>query len=129
MALGAGVARADGAIAVGLPQDVAKDGVAIGTSWNYANPDGANARAMQECLSFQDAPADTRKLCRIVQTFSRECVAVAIDPEAGTPGVGWSVAATQPTAEDTAILNCRNTAGPERQEHCKVTVSHCDGTP
>jgi hypothetical protein len=122
-----GVAMADGAIAVGLPKDVAKQGVAIGTSWNYPNPEGANARALQECLSFMDAPPDTRKLCKVMQTFNRECVAVAIDPQAGTPGVGWAVAPAKSGAESSALQRCKNTAGAGRQQFCKITVTHCDG--
>jgi len=120
-------AMADGAIAIGLPANVAKDGVAIGTSWNYANPEGAQARALEECRSFGDAPPDTRKLCKVVRTFKGACVAVAIDPEAGTPGVGWAVAPSKSGAEANAMQKCKNTAGRTRQGFCKVTVTNCDG--
>jgi hypothetical protein len=122
------LAAADGAIAVGLPRDVAKQGVAIGTSWNYDTPEGARARALQECLSFMDAPPDTRKLCKVIETFKRQCAAVAIDPDAGTPGVGWAVAPAKEGAESTAMQRCKDTAGVRRQQYCKVTVSRCDGS-
>jgi hypothetical protein len=122
-----GLAAADGAIAVGLPRSVAKEGVALGTSWNYPTPEGARARALQECLSFMDAPPDTRKLCKVLQTFTRECVAIAIDPAAGTPGVGWAVAPTMDNAQSSALRRCQDTAGASRRQFCKVTVTHCDG--
>jgi uncharacterized protein DUF4189 len=123
------LAVADGAIAVGLPKDVARQGVALGTSWNYDSPEGARARALQECLSFQDAPADTRKLCKVVQTFKGACVAVALDPQAGTPGVGWAVAPTRYDADTSAMQKCKDTAGAGRQQFCKITSSRCDGQP
>lgn len=120
-------AQADGAIAIGLPSDVARNGVAVGTSWNYSTPEGARARALEECLSFPDASADTRKLCKVVQSFVRECVAVALDPDAGTPGFGWAVASPQSAAEDVAMQACRKTAGVSRQKFCRVTTTRCDG--
>lgn len=120
-------AQADGAVAIGLPSDIARHGVAVGTSWNYTTPEGARARALEECLSFQDASADTRKLCKVVQTFVRECVAIALDPDAGTPGFGWAVTSPQSAAEDAAMQACRKTAGASRQKFCRVTTTRCDG--
>src|SRR5690349_3278063 len=119
IALVPALAQADGAIAIGLPSDVARHGVAVGTSWNYSTPEGARARALEECLSFQDASADTRKLCKVVQTFVRDCVAVALDPDAGTPGFGWAVALPQSAAEDAAMQACKMTAGESRQKFCR----------
>ena len=127
IALAPASAQADGAIAIGLPSDVARHGVAVGTSWNYTTPEGARARALEECLSFQDASADTRKLCKVIQTFARECVAVALDPDAGTPGFGWAVASPQSAAEDAAMQACKMTAGVSRQAFCRVTTTRCDG--
>jgi hypothetical protein len=120
-------AQADGAIAIGLPSDVAMHGVAVGTSWNYTSQEAARARALEECLSFPDASADTRKLCKVIQTFVRECVAIALDPDAGTPGFGWAVALPQSAAEDAAMQACRMTAGASRQKFCRVTTTRCDG--
>jgi hypothetical protein len=39
-------ARADGALAVGSTADVAKDGIAIGTSINYKTPEAADQAAL-----------------------------------------------------------------------------------
>jgi Domain of unknown function (DUF4189) len=120
-------AAADGALAVGLPGDVAKEGVAMGWVINSENEGWARARALQFCLEFMDAPPATRALCKVIKTFRGECVAIALDPEAGTPGVGWAVAAAVKKAESDALAACVNTAGAERQKFCKVTVSRCDG--
>src|SRR5258708_5841407 len=42
-------AGADGAVAVGLPADVAKDGVSIKGKVNFETPDTANAAALKGC--------------------------------------------------------------------------------
>src|SRR5437762_3041154 len=92
-------AAAEGALAVGLPDDVARDGVAIGMSYNYRDRAGAEERALKECRSFVDAPESTRTLCKIIETFSSQCLAVSLDPKAGTPGVGWAIAPSKEEAE------------------------------
>jgi hypothetical protein len=122
----AGAARADGALAVGLPSDVAKQGFASGYSYNAGNLDAARKTALEYC---HRAPTNqrARSLCSIVETFSHRCVAVAMDPKAGTPGVGWSVAESRSTAESEALARCAATAGDGRRDACKVADSNCDG--
>jgi hypothetical protein len=124
--LGAGAARADGALAIGLPSDVAKQGFASGYSYNAGNVDAARKTALDYC---RRAPTNqrARSLCSIVETFNHKCVAVAMDPKAGTPGVGWSVAESKSTAESEALARCAATAGDGRRDACKVSDSSCDG--
>jgi hypothetical protein len=50
-----------------------------------------------------------------------------MDPAAGTPGVGWSIAADLHTAEKQALSKCEATAGPGRAAACVVDHSSCDG--
>ena len=118
---------ADGALAIGLPRDVANEGIAIGWVINSDSEATAHERALRGCLDFKDAPATTRVLCKVIKTFRGQCVAIALDPEEGTPGVGWAVAASVQAAETDALAACVSTAGAERKQHCKVTVSVCDG--
>jgi hypothetical protein len=127
--LAPGPAAAHGALAIGLPSNVAKDGVAIGFSYNYESRDTAEARALKECLSFMDAPPSTRALCKVIESFSRQCVAIALDPDAGTPGVGWAIAAALQSAEGSAMERCRDTAGANRRAFCKLMMGHCDTKP
>jgi Domain of unknown function (DUF4189) len=124
MSLGS-AARADGALAIGLPSDVAKQGFASGYSYDAENMDAARKTALDYC---HKAPTNerARSLCSIVETFTRRCVAVAMDPKAGTPGVGWSVAENKLTAESEALARCAATAGEGRREACKVSNSNCD---
>jgi hypothetical protein len=119
-------ARAMSAFALGLPDDVAAKGVAIGTGYNYSTREGAENRAMQECLKQQDAPAETRALCKVVANFDNQCVAVAMDPQPGTPGFGWAVGATAADANNQAMANCRATAGSDRADSCVVSATSCD---
>jgi hypothetical protein len=120
-------AAAHGALAIGLPDDVAKKGVAIGYSYNYGSRDEAEARAMKECGAFVDAPPDTRALCRIVERFANECVVIALDPDPGTPGVGWAVGG-RTAASELAMTRCVDTAGEPRKAFCKVIDVRCDET-
>lgn len=120
-------ALADGALAIGLPANVAQEGVAMGYAVNHKTRAEAEARALQECKQSPGAPESTRELCKVIQSFSSECVSIAMDPGDGTPGVGWAVTASRQTAETTAMARCLETAGPDRQQFCQTQVTRCDG--
>src|SRR5262245_22221217 len=106
VALGAAAAHADAALAVGQPGDVAKQGVAVGWAVDYPNKAAAEAEALTRCRAFGDAPQATRDLCRIVESFRDTCLAVALDPDRGTTGVGWGVHKNREWAEDAAMEKC-----------------------
>jgi hypothetical protein len=118
-------ARADGALAVGSTSDVAKDGIAVGTSINYKTADEAAQAALRRCRDYKPAPKAAAQ-CRSVGTFRGECYAVSFDPKEGTPGAGWAIAATKELAEQRAIANCQTTAGEGRRDFCRIEESKCD---
>ena len=120
---------AHGALAIGQPSSVAQGGVAIGYTWNYDTPGQAEADALKQCLSFMDAPDSTRALCKIVSTFSHQCLALSLDPATGTEGFGWSVSSTQDVATDAALQECRDSDGPEHAANCQVSAENCDVKP
>jgi hypothetical protein len=120
-------AAAHGALAIGLPDDVAKKGVAIGYSYGYGVRTDAEERALKECRAFVDAPPATRELCKVVDMFANECVVIALDPEAGTPGVGWAIGG-RTAATELALQRCVDTAGESRKGFCKVMDTRCDET-
>jgi hypothetical protein len=122
-----GLAAAEGALAVGLPRDVTKDGIALGYSNNAATADEAREQALAKCRAVKDSTDAARGLCRIVSDYHDQCVAGAEDPEAGTPGVGWAVAADKDTAEQQALAMCQTKSPPARRAACKVMTSGCDG--
>jgi hypothetical protein len=117
---------ADGALAVALPPDVVKQGFAYGYVTDYPDADQADAQALKKCRDT--TIAGVRPLCTVIQDFKSQCVAVAMDPQAGTPGVGWSVAPDLHTAEAQALSKCEDTAGPGRRAACAVDHSSCDGS-
>src|SRR5580700_684968 len=117
---------ADGALAIALPPDVVKQGFAYGYVTDYPDADKADAQAMKKCRDT--TIAGVRPLCTVIQDFKNQCVAVAMDPQAGTPGVGWSVAPDLHTAEAQALSKCESTAGPGRRAACAVDHSSCDGS-
>jgi hypothetical protein len=118
---------AAGALALALPPDVAASGFSYGYSISYPDAAQADANAVQTCQNSTKDP-NLQSLCKINQDFSDQCVAVAMDPQNGTPGVGWAIAADSTTAQSTAIAACQNTAGASRQSFCKVDHFGCDGT-
>ena len=91
-----------------------------------ADADKADAEALKKCRDT--TVAGVRPLCAVIQDFKNQCVAVAMDPKAGTPGVGWGVADDVITAERKALGNCEDSAGPGRRANCAVDHSGCDGT-
>jgi hypothetical protein len=116
---------ADGALAIGLPSDVTRDGVAFG--WAVRLPRAEAERvALEQCRTAQGVPDSARSLCRVFESFSGACVAVALDPEDGTPGFGWAIASTKSAADAQALGDCHRTAGPARQSFCVVSISDCD---
>ena len=115
---------AAGAIAVGQPADVAKRGISMGFSTNRDTMDEAKARSMVLCKNSGTLMSSI--LCQVVATFENKCVAVAIDPQVQTSGFGWAVADTEQASKNNALSKCQATAGPTRQNACKITDSYCD---
>jgi hypothetical protein len=124
---GPDLARADAALAVGQPADVAKQGLAVGWAVDYAGTKAAGKEALVRCRGFPDAPQATRDLCKVVEVFGNACLAVALDPEPGTTGVGWGVHRNRDWAEDAAMEKCAETSAPKRRVSCRVVLIRCDG--
>jgi hypothetical protein len=119
--------RADAALAVGQPADVAKQGLAVGWAVDYPSTAAAEAEALARCRGFRDAPQATRDLCKIAVSFGNTCLAVALDPEPGTTGAGWGVHRDRDWAEDLAMEKCAETSVPKRRDACRIAVTRCDG--
>jgi Domain of unknown function (DUF4189) len=119
-------AAADGAIAIALPPDVVKQGFAYGFSTDYADVNHAEAEALSKCR--ETTIAGVRPLCTVVKDFKNQCVAVAMDPQAGTPGVGWGVGDDLHDVEAQALAGCEQTSVPGRRAACVVHHSGCDGS-
>ena len=73
-AMGSSRLRAEAALAVGLPGDVAEQGLAMGWALNYPTTEAAQAEALKRCRNFQDAPQSTKDLCKIAESFRHRCL-------------------------------------------------------
>lgn len=119
-------ANATGALAIGEPQNLA-DGFASGWSIGQENEDVANAKAYEQCRDKADAPDQIRALCKVIRTFTDQCVAIALDTEPGATGTGYAVAPSKAETERRALEDCRATAG-NRAQYCRIINGGCDGT-
>ncbi len=119
-------AMANGALAVGLPDDIAKSGVAYGYATSRSTASDARSQAMQRCREPVGSSVAARKLCKVVEAFSDRCVAVAIDARSNPPGFGWAIAVGMQAAEDQALAQCEETAGKNRRAACRIDKSACD---
>src|SRR5262245_31970749 len=124
---GADWARADAALAVSHIGDVGKQGIALGWAVDYGSKEAAEKEALARCRAFPDAPQTTREACRIVETFRDRCLAVALDPEPGTTGVGWGMHKNRDWAEEEAMERCAETSTPKRRQSCRAALVRCDG--
>jgi hypothetical protein len=122
------LANAAGALAVGISPAGAQYGFAAGSAWNNPNAGEASSNAIAKCKKSPGSNARAQALCKVVINYENQCVAIALDPKDGTPGAGWGVGATQQQANDAALIQCRATAGANRQAFCEVTAKRCDGT-
>ena len=132
LAIGATVAPAwsHGAIAIGgNPAEAAEKGIAVGISHNYDTKEEARAQALDQCHKFPDAPAETTALCELVDDYSHEWLAVALDPEPSTSGFGWAIAVDKDSAERNALNQCKVSSTTERKPFCKIGATMQDLKP
>ena len=125
--LGARDARADGALALGIPSNVAKDGFSYGWAYDHPSTIAAKEAALKACKTNNEGSSQAKKLCRIYDSFVGRCAAISMDPKAGTPGVGWAIDDNRDGAEKSALANCKVTAGEDREDFCEISRSICDG--
>lgn len=121
------IASAHGAVAIGVPTNVGRDGVAIGLAWDLETKAGAIELATSECRKLSGVPSSTLKLCKLARTFEDQCAAAAFDPEPGTPGWGWAIAASSEQAQKDALDSCKRIAGKDRETHCQISTTRCEG--
>lgn len=120
-------AHAVAALALGVPGDVAKDGVSMGLFTGEQTVDAARAKALDQC--HKQGSDKTKGLCVVVRVFRNQCAAFAIDPKAGTSGFGWAIADDPDKAKNQALESCKDMAGPSRADACVVPeLPKCDKT-
>jgi hypothetical protein len=119
-------ASAEGAIAIGQAGTAPHHEVAVGLSTDFPTARAARADALARCKASSGVKASTLRRCKVVQTFTKQCAAVAMDPKAGSSGFGFGIAKGRSQARSAAITQCSQTAGPGRANACKVLGTDCD---
>jgi hypothetical protein len=110
-------------LAIGIPDSVRNEGLSMGFTWDKPSTDIARVEALRSCLDLKNASMRARGLCRVVTTFSRQCISIATDP--GGDGWGWAVEPNIAEAEKKALRSCVSTV----TKACTIAASHCDTTP
>lgn len=111
-------AKADGALAVVIPDGGLHIGFAYAWKVRAANADEARKEALAECREA----AKKNKLapsCKVVEVFRKSCVAVAIDAKG--QWAGWGVGADEKAAGARALRQCKVGGS-----SCKVAEQDCD---
>lgn len=121
-----GAALAQSAVAIGMPEDFASEGFAMGHASGFPNHAEAEAVALDKCRTFPDATEEVHALCQVVGRYDNACLAVVFDPQPGTWGFGWAIAPTKSAAEKEATEKCHAT-GKDRADFCRLGVVDCDG--
>lgn len=120
-----GPATAEGALAIGQSPNVAKTGVAFGWVVNYPEGEAAQ-KALEYCAKFRTGSRALPQ-CAVVEVFQEACLAISLDSEAGTSGIGWSIGSTRLKVEAEATEKCQVAADQGREKFCKLVASCCDG--
>lgn len=112
-------AAAEGVLVVGVPSDGLRQGFAYGYAHSKATTAEATEEATRICREQVQKNDLDPGICTIVQSFSKSCVAVAMDTV--NRWAGWSIAPNQRTAERDAIAACRKGG-----KACKLADAGCD---
>ena len=125
-----GTARAEGAIAVGLPSDDPKNGFVYGIVTDKATVEDARSGAMSECkgVDVRDT-SRAKQACKIIETFRNQCANAAYNGDRNTvsTAVGWGVGPDTATANSRAMAMC-NTVRKGTGRPCQLDGDPvCDG--
>ncbi len=110
---------AEGALWVGVPPDGLRNGFAYGYDTGQPTPDAASQSARESCVSQASRFGLDPAICKLVTGFTKQCVAVAMDPV--NRWAGWAIAPTLEEAQRQAVAKCG-----EGAQACRLDNSACD---
>ena len=123
-------ASAHGAFAIGGSTADSQYGFAAGYSWNHDSKEAAERKAIEQCKSYpSEAPDQTNAKCAIVANFSHQWLVIAMDPDAGQTGFGYSIGNDRDTAERNAMGQCKASSPEARRSFCAVAAAKFDEKP
>ena len=123
-------ADAHGAFAIGGSTADTDHGFAAGYAWDQPTAQQAEAKAIAQCKAYpSEAPEHTNAKCAVVQSFSHAWLVIAMDPDRGQTGFGFSVNADKETAERNAMALCKSSSPDPRKSFCSIAASRHDQKP
>lgn len=125
-----GAAVAEGALAVGLPNDDPQKGFVYGITVDKPSAEEAQRSAMSECkgVDVRDT-SRAKQACKIIETFRNQCANAAFNGDRNTvsTAVGWGIGPDSATANNRALVMC-NTVRKGTGRPCVVDGDPvCDG--
>jgi hypothetical protein len=112
-------ARGEGALAIGIPEEGLRAGFAYGWALQRSTAREAEQRALEICREQAEKYGVPASRCKIIETFAKKCVAVALD--VNDFSAGWAVGETKQDADNRALRQCA-----ENGRTCKIHNSDCD---
>ncbi len=121
-------AHGEGALAVAIPDDGLSRGFSFGMRINAGTPEEARKEALlacQQAVQNKQEAAKEKKIkvlparCKIVESFKKTCVAVAVDTKG--QWAGWAIFKDEKTARSRSLGRCK-VGGVS----CEVTDAQCD---
>jgi Domain of unknown function (DUF4189) len=123
-------AYAHGAFAIGGSTADTDYGFAAGYTWDQPTKQQAEAKAIERCKAYpSEAPEHTNAKCAVVQTYSHAWLVIAMDPDRGQTGFGYSVNVDKETAERNAMALCKSSSPNARKSFCAIAAEQHDEKP
>jgi len=97
-------ARADGALAVGIPDEGIHKGFAYAFKLNMAAEE-ARKEALAACREAATKNKVPPGKCRVVESFKKGCLSVALDKKG--QWAGWAVSKDEKSAQTRAVGRCK----------------------
>lgn len=111
-------ASGDGSLAVGIPDDGIHKGFAYAFKLNLG-ADEARKEALAACREAATKNKVPPGKCRIVESFKKGCLSVALDKKG--QWAGWAVAKDEKTAQSRAVGRCKMGGAA-----CAVAETECE---
>lgn len=112
-------ASADGALAVGIPDDGMHKGFAYAFKLNAESAEEARKQALADCREAASKNKVPPGKCRIVEAFKKGCLAVSIDTKG--QWAGWVVSKDEKSARSRALGRCK-VGGIS----CEIVAAECE---
>jgi hypothetical protein len=100
---------AEGAMAIGLPENNPRNGFVVGLSHDEPTAAEARAKAMEDCRgSTIERTTRAKADCKLIETFHDQCANDAENGDHHTPSsaVGWAVGPDTDTTNRRAVQMC-----------------------